>query len=154
MIVYRVCHIDELDDLIKGNFEGLGKEYSREIMKDTNTHMYHDGVKYLHFFERIESIMYLRRVNGFYLCYYDIPEDLLDKGKGEGYYVKLDTMDRLVNVSEFAIPTSDLSMNNLIKIDRINSRIDLDDYIEDPDLTRFMQEMYTVDKDKRLVKVL
>ena len=63
-------------------------------------------------------------------------------------------MDRLVNVSEFAIPTSDLSMNNLIKIDRINSRIDLDDYIEDPDLTRFMQEMYTVDKDKKLVKVL
>lgn len=154
MIVYRVCHIDELDDLIKGNFDGLGKEYSREIMKDTNTHMYQEGVKYLHFFERIESIMYLRRVNGFYLCYYDIPEDLLDKGKGEGYYVKLDTMDRLVNVSEFAIPTSSLSMNNLIKIDRINSRIDLDDYIEDPDLTRFMQEMYTVDKDKRLVKVL
>lgn len=154
MIVYRVCHIDELDNLIKGRFEELGKEYNREIMKDTNTHMYHDGVKYLHFFERLESIMYLRRVSGFYLCYYDIPEDLLDKGKGEGYYVKLDTMDRLVNVSEFAIPTSDLSMNNLIKIDRINSRIDLDYYIEDPDLTRFMQEMYTVDKDKRLVKVL
>lgn len=154
MIVYRVCHIDELDELIKGNFEELGKEYSREIMKDTNTHMYHDGIKYLHFFERIESIMYLRRVNGFYLCYYDIPEDLLDKGKGEGFYVKLDTMDRLVNVGEFAIPTSDLSMNNLIKIDRINSRIDLDDYIENPDLTRFMQEMYTVDKDKKLVKVL
>lgn len=154
MIVYRVCHIDELDNLIKGRFEELGKEYNREIMKDTNTHMYHDGVKYLHFFERLESIMYLRRVSGFYLCYYDIPEDLLDKGKGEGYYVKLDTMDRLVNVSEFAIPTSDLSMNNLIKIDRINSRIDLDDYIEDPDLTRFMQEMYTVDKDKKLVKVL
>ena len=86
--------------------------------------------------------------------YIAMPEDLLDKGKGEGYYVKLDTMDRLVNVSEFAIPTSDLSMNNLIKIDRINSRIDLDDYIEDPDLTRFMQEMYTVDKDKKLVKVL
>lgn len=154
MIVYRVCHIDELSDLIKGNFEGLGKVYSREIMKDTNTHMYQEGVNYLHFFERIESIMYLRRVNGFYLCYYDIPEDLLDKGKGEGYYVKLDTMDRLVNVSEFAIPTSSLSIDNLIKIDRINSRIDLDDYIEDPDLTRFMQEMYTVDKDKRLVKVL
>ena len=154
MIVYRVCHIDELDSLIKGRFEELGKEYSREIMKDTNTHMYRDGVKYLHFFERLESIMYLRRVNGFYLCYYDIPEDLLDKGKGEGYYVKLDTMDRLVNVSEFAIPTFSLSMDNLIKIDRINSRIDLDDYIEDPDLTRFMQEMYTVDKDKKLVKVL
>ena len=60
MIVYRVCHIDELDNLIKGRFEELGKEYNREIMKDTNTHMYHDGVKYLHFFERIESIMYLR----------------------------------------------------------------------------------------------
>lgn len=154
MIVYRVCNIDELDDLIKGNFEGLGKTYSREIMKDNNTHMYQEGVKYLHFFERIESIMYLRRVNGFYLCYYDIPEDLLDKGKGEGFYFKLDNMDRLVNVSEFAIPTSSLSIDNLIKIDRINSRIDLDDYIEDPDLTRFMQEMYTVDKDKRLVKVL
>ncbi len=154
MIVYRVCNIDEIDLLNGGNFLDIGKEYSRDIMKDTNTHMYKDRVKYLHFFERIESIMYLRRVNGFYLCYYDIPEDLLDKYKGEGYYVKLDTMDRLVNVSEFAIPTSYLSMNNLIKIDRINFRIDLDDYLENPDLSRFMQEMYTVDKDKRLVKVL
>lgn len=153
MIVYRVCHIDELDTLLKGEFDKIGKCYSREIMKDTNTHMYQDGISYLHFFNRLESIMYLRRLTGFYLCYYDIPEDILDESNGVGYYVNLETMDRLVNVNEYAIPTSKLRMEHIIKIDRICGRIDLDDYLDNPDLSRFFCELYVRDEGMKLVKV-
>lgn len=152
MIVYRVCHIDEMELLLNGNFNDAGKCYSRVLMKDTNKHDYMSGVKYMHFFDRLESILYLRRLTGFYLCYYDIPEGILEEGKGIGYYLDLSSFRNFDPVNEYAIPTSKLSMDYLVKIDRIDGRIDLDDYLENPDLSRYMNEMYVKDSDNRLVK--
>ena len=43
-------------------------------------------------------------------------------------------------------------MGNLIKIDRICGRIDLDDYLENPDLSRFFSELYVRDESNKLIK--
>ena len=153
MIVYRVCKIDEFDCLINGiTFNGLGTYYDFDTSK-LNNHNYIENKNYMHFFKEVGSVIYLGEIKGNYLCYYDIPEDLLEQYKGEGYYTEPIMFMKQTKLVEYAIPSELIKQEYLIGIDRIKIEIDLDDYIEDPSLHDYVEMVYYQGEDKKLVKV-
>ena len=78
MLVYRVCSGAEIIKLFNdGNFSNVGNFFKKNTL---NTHDYKSDKKYLHFFQNIESVIYVE-TKGKFLCTYDIPNEMLEKYK-------------------------------------------------------------------------
>ena len=60
MKVYRYVTEKELNYIIKGEFNKIGKEYYKSPF---NTHKYKSGVKYIHFLKNKEDISLVRTIH-------------------------------------------------------------------------------------------
>ncbi|MBE7076504.1 MAG: hypothetical protein E7374_01265 [Clostridiales bacterium] len=109
MKVYRYLTREELEFIISGRLEEIGREYSIANFHEINTHKYKDGIRYLHFFWNKDSIKLAQDLHKYdpftyYICTFNIPSHLLIRFRGKGFYASSGyEFDREIAV-EFAIP--------------------------------------------------
>ena len=140
MVVYRICKKEEIEHIFNDkNFKNVGKTF--EINKNTNTHLYTADKKYIHFFKDKDSIFYLDTCADMYICTYCIPDSLLERHYGVGFYLDRTNFRTLEKVSEYAIENELINFNQLLKIERIKEYIDIEDYIY-YDITSKIQTIY------------
>lgn len=84
-----------------------------------NTHNYKPNIEYLHFFHFYEdAIQYISNLRAItwdgrtFIALYDIPNEILDKYKGFGFYPE--NLYSNIPVLEYAIPYSELSNSFII----------------------------------------
>lgn len=149
MIVYRICKKEELQKVIEdNNFTNTGYNFS---VSDLNTHNYNKNSKYLHFFLNKESIFYLRTLKDRYICVYDIPEDILNRYKGIGYYWDYINYRTLNKVTEYAIENKVIDLKFLKQVSYIKRDIDFEEYLDDYEMRNFIEIIYNCIEDKKLV---
>lgn len=147
MFVYRVCSYEEIEFIFKNyDFSEVGNYFKESGL---NTHFYDANERYIHFFHDKEGIMN-RTLKNQYLCVYNIPDEILKDCDGIGYYSD-DCFETYIEVKEYAVKSSQIKFDYLIKVDRINAYIDLDDYIEDSELTKFLEPVYRKENGKKLI---
>ena len=118
MLVYRICKKDEIEKIFKEkSFENIGRYF--QINSSLNNHNYEDVYRYMHFFDDKVNILYLNLSNH-YLCTYDIPEDILCKYVGIGYYWDFEFLEHLENVKEYAVKSEEMDISFLKQVDYIN----------------------------------
>ena len=148
MIVYRISKLEEIKKILSNkSLEGIGK-YFEESSK-LSTHKYLNK-PYLHFFHNLDSIFYLRTLKDRYLCIYDIPEEVLEKNVGLGYYLDYFSLRGKRKVKEYAISIEDLEYEYLKEINYIKEFIDLDNYFYYNDLNEKMLTIYKKKDHKKL----
>ena len=153
MLVYRVCKEDEFESIVNGiAFDGLGSYYDFDTSK-LNNHNYIDNEYYFHFFKEISSVVFLGELKNNYLCYYEIPEDVLEQYKGVGFYNEPGLIYRKFDLVEYAVPSKLIKLEYIVGIDKIKTEIELDDYYEDPSLHDYVEMVYYQGEDKKLIKV-
>lgn len=117
MKVYRYLGARELREILTGNTKTIGKTFSREFFRHSNSHRYKDGVRYLHFFQNkkdIEKIKFIHhKASGqFYVCMFDIPKKLMKKGVGK-YYNQRGYEPFVEKAKEYILPANDLDCSSL-----------------------------------------
>ena len=123
MKVYRLCKEDEYIKIISNkNFKSIGKKFQNN--SKLNNHIYEEDKLYIHFFKNFDSIFYLNTNKNKYICIYSIPDKLLEKYKGTGFYLDRENFRNLENVDEYFIENSKKKFNYLDKIYKINNYID------------------------------
>ena len=125
MKVFRLCNIDE-QELILNQRGFLNTGCECEIYPNINTHKYIPGKKYLHFFEKEISILYLFPEEGTFVCVYDIPEDILEQAKGTGFYLDFINYTDLHQITEYAIESDKINFKHLKKVYVVKSTLDFD----------------------------
>lgn len=129
MIVYRVCSKREITKIISDKeFYDVGNYY--DINLKLNTFRYNKNIKYLHFYDRYEDILHSNVSKGRFVCEYDIPEEVLIKYSGIGFYLGYINFRYLVDVKEYAIPAFELVFENLISYNVIEEELDYEDMID------------------------
>lgn len=149
MIVYRVCKNEELQIIFKDNgFTNVGYNFNDSNL---NTHQYSKNNKYLHFFLNKDSIFYLRTLKDRYICIYDIPEEILNKYEGMGYYWDYINYKTLNEVVEYAIEISNIRMEYLKQVSYIKQDLDYEALLEDCDLSEYVDVIYNRMNEKRFL---
>ena len=148
MLVYRLSRKEEIDNILKNktleNIGTEGKTYIKEEKEvNLNNHHYEENERYLHFFPNIEYILYINPEKDMYLCYYDIPDEILNKNLGVGEYKDYFILSIPRKIPEYSINIKDLDINYLEEIDLITDNICIEDYIEDETLSNFLEPVYT-----------
>lgn len=139
MIVYRVCKKNEIDKIFEdNNFQNVGSNYYGTTI---NNHDYDVEKKYLHFFQNIDSILFLKTLKDRYLCVYDIPDNILNENVGIGHYWDFINYSDLKEALEYAISTDILTMDNLKQIYYIKNEIDYEELLEN-DIDSFIDIVY------------
>lgn len=153
MLVYRICSKQEIEQILNYNeFTAIGN-YGLTYLnnnKNKNNHMYKLDKLYLHFFKNKDSIFYMDTSEDRFICTYDIPEDILKTGMGTGKYPNYFNFNHLINVCEYAIESSLISFEYLLKVERIKEYIDIEDYMYDNELSEFVDAIY--DKKTKTLK--
>ena len=141
MLVYRICKKNEIEKIFKEkSFENIGRYFEKN--SSLNNHNYEDVYRYMHFFDDKVNILYLNLSNH-YLCTYDIPEDILCKYVGIGYYWGFEFLDKLYEVREYAVKSEEINISFLKQVDYIKDFFEFDDYIYDENLTKFIEPIYS-----------
>lgn len=148
MLVYRICKKEEIEKLFKNhNIVDIGNCFS---LTEVNNHQYEPNQKYLHFFKEKDSILHFL-LKDKYFCIYNIPENILKQYEGVGYYLDYFKFAIKIEVDEYAIISNKLNFDYLEKIYYIKEEIDLDDYLDDFELTNFLDCIYEKESGKKLV---
>lgn len=142
MIVYRICDEREKELLLNNGEFIIGNNWN---INASSTHNYNSEVKYIHFFNEIESVLLFNSVKGYYICEYDIDDDIVNKYTGVGNYY--DDNGDMVSAMECAIPNSELSFSNLESIREIKDTLY---YIDLMNLDRKTNCVYKREKSKSL----
>ena len=149
MVVYRVCKKEELKKILEDNsFRNIGYNF---FDSNLNTHKYNINSKYLHFFLNKDSILYLRTLKDRYICIYDIPEDILKQSEGIGYYWDYINYRVLNEVTEYAVESSNIKMIYLKQVSYIKKDIDDEEFLDDYDLSEYVDTIYNSVEGKRLL---
>ena len=126
MKLYRVCKEKEGEIILNnGDFSTLGSNFYRRFKNDFN---YEPDKKYLHFFRNFGDIHYLNLCEGYYICEYDIPDELLGN-PSHGYYMDFVSFERPDEVEEYVIESKNIRFKYLIEMYRILEYIDYEDYV-------------------------
>ncbi len=150
MLVYRICKEQEISQIFtEYDFSRVGQQCKKT---NINTHNYDENELYLHFFLKKDSIFFVRTSTGMYVCTYDIPEDILKKNQAIGYYYDYFNFKHICNITEYAIKSSEISFEFLNKVELIKETIDIDDFLEDPNLNGYLKLIYEKPTPKRLIK--
>lgn len=117
MLVYRMCCAKEIKCYLEGrNYHSLIKKFG------INTFKYRDDIDYIHFYlfpdSCLRDMYYVPRDTGYIIC--DIPEKLLEKYFGYGYYPDI-IEGKYVPLPEFAIPSDLFSLDYIKSINDVNS---------------------------------
>lgn len=131
MRVYRLCNKDEVESILKNrNFENVGHRCKNDITK--NTHQYRQDINYMHFFEKVTSLLYLYPAKGKMICVYDIPDEILISSIGRGLYLDFIDFEDMQEANEYAIESDKVKFGYLKKIYIINQDLDFD-YVPETD---------------------
>lgn len=150
MKVYRLCRKDEFQNILKEkSFKNVGGYYSDF---GCNKHTYQNDKKYLHFFITKSDILYLKSLNGRYICEYEIPKKICEKFIGTGKYWDFINFCELVEVKELAIPINCLKFDYLISVNKIIKDIDFEDMIDNINLVGYLQKVYNNEKNLEKTK--
>ena len=139
MKVYRVCRINEVNNIL--NSKDFNLIYNINKNGSQNTHKYKEGVSYLHFFDKIENLLYLDLYNNYYISIYDIPYELLSLYKGKGIYYDFISFKSIVKIDEYAIPTYELNFDYLKEIYKITKTLDTEDFF-DEEYKDYLEKVY------------
>ena len=150
MLVYRLCKVGEVEKLLNNKDVNEiaipgSNLIKKQQEKNINSHCYNFQLSYLHFFKKLESIFYFYTADK-YICTYDIPDEILEKYEGEGFYLDYINFEKTQKTVEYAIPSNELDFSYLVKIDKINEVIDYEDYIFDPSLKDEIETIYLKEK--------
>ena len=107
----------------------------------------------MHFFSNFDDILYLNLRKDYYICIYDIPDDLLNISAGIGYYYDFIEFDRIVSAEEYSIESNDIKFDYLIKAYRINEYLDFEDFIYG-DVISKCEQVYEKDRELKYEKKL
>ena len=107
MIVYRFLGEKELNKILNGDIENLGRKF---IRSKCNTHRYNPNKKYIHFFRTKDGINEIQMLRKFdedkkYICEFDIPMLILMLGRGFGFYSSHGYDDDHTRQEEFRVST-------------------------------------------------
>lgn len=155
MEVYRLCNKKEVDKIMESkcfdNVGALGKVYIKKGDEvDLNTHHYAADRYYMHFFPSFDSLFYLSIEKNMCICYYDIPDKILDKSVGYGEYKDYFSLSIPRKVLEYAVDIADLKYDYLMKVDFVKEDIPLEEYFLDESLSNFLETIYHTDKEINL----
>ncbi len=150
MKLYRICNDKEGEIILnKKDFSLLGSNYRNGFKNDFK---YEPGKKYLHFFGYFGDVHYLNLNKGYYICEYDIPDDIVPE-PSHGYYwdyVSFKTQDE---VEEYIIESNNIKFEYLIEMHRILEYIDYEDYAYG-DISSMLEEVYHKDRELKYEKKL
>ena len=155
MIVYRMCSQKEVDKILeKHYFDKIGCK--REIDPHLNTHQYQKGIYYMHFFLAEDSLFYSYLPINYCICTYDIPDDLVNKYFGFGYYPnregkKKGNYYQLETVKECAIPSQFIYFDYLKSVDILNGYPIYEDYLNGT-FSYFLDSYY--EKEEKIKKLV
>lgn len=144
MRVYRISNRVEVATILETeNLSLIGRNFKNE---SKNNHNYLQEKRYVHFFKDEVSILYLSSRIKRYLCTYDIPEEILKKYEGIGYYMDHINFRNQEKVVEYAVPSDEIKFEYLLSIDEFNSFVDYFDYIELGSFETYKNSIYKKDK--------
>ena len=119
-IVYRFVTEQEKVALENNDISKLGGLWHN--LKAGNTHRYKKGVKYMHFFDKKEDAITIYREFGKakqYFCTYSIPNKILRKYVGKGFYIPIG-YDDYTTIKEYAIPSAEFDTSWIVSINPTN----------------------------------
>lgn len=143
MLLYRICNKQEINLILNKGIEYVGS--SREVTS-VNSHNYKLGIPYIHFFLHKSDILYIGCSRDSYVCTYDIPYGLLDLYCGVGKYSDNVNFKDRVYVIEFAIPSKELKIDYLKRIDVLLDYIDYEDFLGGDILPELYETIYDSSK--------
>ncbi|MDE5539154.1 MAG: hypothetical protein K2J20_01560, partial [Bacilli bacterium] len=127
--IYRACSREEVDYLLdNGDIKEMG---SFCCYLGCNSHKAEIGCKYLYFFLSKKAILYMCPEEGMCVCTYDIPEDVLAKYEGVGYYSDYIRGTLIISVKEFAVKSEEMKFEYLKKAELLLKDIDYRDFDDD-----------------------
>lgn len=129
MYAFRLASDSEVSSILKNeSFEEIGSISEND---NKNNHVYDLNKKYMHFFDNFNSLLYLNLNTDNYICIYNIPDEVIKKYKGYGYYYDLINFKELERIPEYAVPSSELRFEYLKIVYKINRYLDYEDIIND-----------------------
>ena len=150
MKVYRICSEVEINKIIEtSSFLEVGSKGENAIR---NNQRYEKEKLYLHFFYEKSSIFYFSTTKGKCICTYDIPENILKRCEGTGFYLDYVYSRNMVNVLEYAVNIEELKFEYLDKVQIIEKYLDFEDYLYDTELVNKTSVIYSKDTIKKLIK--
>ena len=114
---------EELDAFNSNNIMRVGKYYDSVTRNYfANTHRYIEDVKYLHFFKSKEDIRFVQQMyknydTDYYICEFNIPALTAIRYRGKGTYDEGGYDCDRINVTEFAIPVSEIKAEYMVSRD-------------------------------------
>lgn len=150
MKVFRLCKISEIDSILKTHsFSDVGFVKNRDAK--LNNHPYEKNYAYLHFFLNLEDIFYLNPKEGYFICTYEIPTDILEKYQGIGYYLDYVFYREMKKVLEYAIPIQQIKFDYLEKVEMIVASFDFEDLLDYP-IEHFTNLVYQKERTLKKIK--
>lgn len=119
-IVYRFISESERIAMEKQNVQNLGEIWGKE--SSGNNHKYKKNTRYIHFINNKEDALIIYKELGSikdYFCTYSIPQKILRKYAGKGFYMT-SGYNFYETVKEYAIPTEEFNPEWLVSIKTIN----------------------------------
>ncbi len=124
MVVYRICRNEEVYYILNNNDFSIVGSFSKGYTG--NTHKYQLGHNYMHFFQNIDDIFYMKTNKGRCICIYDIPDVILEKYSGVGIYPDYVLFRYKKHIIEYAVDTKEMKVEYLKKVDILLDDIDYD----------------------------
>lgn len=119
MKAYRYLREEELNSILAGDVENIGREYDAKKFSKVNSHKYKQGVKYLHFFRNRKGIKHIQDLHktdfsDYYICEFEIPMLVMMRYLGYGIYETGGYKYYNEKFAEFAIPSSEIKPEYLV----------------------------------------
>ena len=150
MKLYRVCKEKEGEIILNtGDFSSLGSNYRNGFKNDFD---YEPGKKYLHFFKYFGDIHYLNLFKGYYICEYDIPDEILPE-PSYGSYLDFVSFKKYDILEEYVIESSLIKFEYLTEMHRLLEFIDYEDYVFGK-MHTMLEEVYKKDSELKYEKKL
>lgn len=113
MLVYRVCFKEEADYILNNlAFKDVGGTY---YSSEFNNHVLDGHSNYMFFYPEKPFILYRCPPVLSYICTYDIPDSILAKCEGIGYYYIY--RSKRIDIKEYAIESKKMKFEYLQKIE-------------------------------------
>ena len=119
--VYRFVSEREKRAIEACDISGIGSTWEQDSRR--NTHKYKEGVRYVHFVANKHDTQDVYRElkrSKCYLCTYRIPNSILKKYAGKGFYPPHGYDNSYTEIKEYAIPSEQYNPEWLQKITLVN----------------------------------
>ena len=150
MKLYRVCKQSEYLAIVNNvDYSLLGSNYYK---KYRNSFKYDPKKKYLQFYHDWNEIFHAHLRKGYYVCEYDIPDELVPE-PCDGYYLDAATYGYNEIIKDYVIESCNLNFGYLTSADKILESTTYEDYLNGDLATKF-KTVYKKDRELKHEKKL